>query len=444
MVEDWRISAEGPTYTVGITTSGSGGDGLSVPSGRSLKLDQGVVLKFHRAYNNYANLHIQGSLVAVGAENAPVVFTTTLDDSVGVDLSGNSPQVPGPSAWGGLYVADGGEAVLRDTTITYAATGLHTSSDGNAEIHGAILNSSSGLVAHGFTDATDVDWGSASGPSPFGTGTSVSGTGAVVFPWRGYVAPPRPPAAPAQPAPADNGCKQLVIYGLRGSGELPQGPNETTLPTFGSDTSGFGLDNLVIAGAIRDRVLELKPSATTKFVAIQYLALPVPYLEPRVSGEEFIDSIWQGVDKLLAAMRAESALCPSSQFALVGYSQGALSINIALRNMDSSERSRIGGIALLADPGKLANPTETLWEGAYTPAVDGVRDKPGAYVALNFAGHGPIPSDVSGRTISMCHQRDIVCAPKWNARIAFHENYTYEEDQAMGVFVGTRAAALLP
>ncbi|WP_238694240.1 fibronectin type III domain-containing protein [Nocardioides daphniae] len=120
LVEDWRISAEGPTYTVGITTSGSGGDGLSVPSGRSLKLDQGVVLKFHRAYNNYANLHIQGSLVAVGAENAPVVFTTTLDDSVGVDLSGNSPEAPTPSSWGGIHVADSASATLERVEVRYA------------------------------------------------------------------------------------------------------------------------------------------------------------------------------------------------------------------------------------------------------------------------------------------------------------------------------------
>ena len=89
-------------------------------------------------------------------------------------------------------------------------------------IHGSVLHSTVGVSANTWVDATDVDWGDPSGPSPIGDGTPVTGSGVMVTPWVGSRCRRSRARTPAT-VPADGACSEPLFIGVRGSGEAPQG-----------------------------------------------------------------------------------------------------------------------------------------------------------------------------------------------------------------------------
>ncbi len=97
---------------------------------------------------------------------------------VGQELSSvaGSDASPIPGSWGGIRVS-GGVADLRGVDIRYAAKAVSASNYGDVTLRGTLRQAHSGVVAdsESFVDASDVDWGSASGPAPRGSGTSVQG-----------------------------------------------------------------------------------------------------------------------------------------------------------------------------------------------------------------------------------------------------------------------------
>ena len=159
-------------------------------------------------------------------------------------------------------------------------------------------------------------------------------------------APPRPPLATAQPVPIDNSnkCAQVVVLGLRGSGDAPKAlwdPNNSGgfgkwyPPTFADEQDGFGPNAYDIYYGFQSRLTQTKPGTTLKAVGIQYLGLNVPVLgfldlQP-VTVNDYIASIFDGTDKLITRMYKEVSDCNNTKFVLTGYSQGALAIHVALR-----------------------------------------------------------------------------------------------------------------
>ena len=203
----------------------------------------------------------------------------------------------------------------------------------------------------------------------------------VWMPSRGLAtsAPIRPPPATAQAVPAGNGsqCSDLVVLGLRGSGEEPKaswnlfnsGPfGRWEPPTFTGESDGFGPLGWNISAAFQRKVSESRPATTFKTVGVRYIALDVPLkqLLPPVTPNQYTASIFDGVDKLIARMYAEVSpnQCPASKFVLVGYSQGSLAIHVALRQLadsDTTMLARIAGVGLVADPGRIAYGSELMW-----------------------------------------------------------------------------------
>lgn len=165
-----------------------------------------------------------------------------------------------------------------------------------------------------------------------------------------------------------------------------------------------------------------------------YPALPVPsplQTQRIVTVNQFADSVYDGVDKLHELLLDESTKCPSENFVLAGYSQGALVIHEMMRNLpgNSSLASRIIGFASLADAGRVS----MAEEDTYTA----VEDKDPVLIARsgiwnsimlgNPTTTGALPGWSLTKTVAMCHVNDIVCAKGWGSSIGQHLNYTSAE-----------------
>ena len=219
-------------------------------------------------------------------------------------------------------------------------------------------------------------------------------------------------------------------------------------PTFSGEADGFGNYNNQVFQAF-----DQYQSGTVKKVAIQYRALPVPVVDLRVPPGQYNDSIFDGVDKLIARMNAEEQDCPDTKFVVLGYSQGALSAHIALRilaNNDAQMASKIAGVAFVADPGRISGGAEEWWRSAelvndqltvYTPGVletlsSGVWSAPNLF--QSNSANGPLPASIADRTVALCHNRDLVCAAFLGAGIGPHTNYSSSELEALGYMLAQK------
>jgi hypothetical protein len=251
-----------------------------------------------------------------------------------------------------------------------------------------------------------------------------------------------------------------VVLGLRGSGEAPQavwniGSSPKWLyPVFPDDSSGFGSNAWDVYYGFQTELAAKKPLATTKPIGINYLGLPVPVTSTLpVTPGDFTNSIFDGVDKMTARMYDEVQDCGTgTRFVMMGYSQGALSIHTALRMLAVSDPTMLGrvvGVALVSDPGRVAGGDGTLWEGAGTkgtPAGWFVSSSSGSWTSLMVADsslQGPLPAAIAPKTISICHNFDVVCSITPLANIIPHLSYKPSETNLMGAWLADEVAPQL-
>jgi hypothetical protein len=140
---------------------------------------------------------------------------------------------------------------------------------------------------------------------------------------------------------------------------------------------------------------------------------------------DYYSSIYDGVNKLVEMIYDEANHCPNEKLVLSGYSQGALVIHIALRQLAAADRNilnQIAGVALIADPAKTSNGAEATLEEYdsdfhNTWAGNGIQGAEGVWTKFMYGDDvGPLPSAITGRTIAMCRNHDPVCAtpnPTW-------------------------------
>ena len=74
---------------------------FSIASGTILTIEPGTIIKAKNT--GMLGQGILGNLVAHGTNEAPIIFTSFWDDSVGGDTDGGGPSVSIPGEWQGLY-----------------------------------------------------------------------------------------------------------------------------------------------------------------------------------------------------------------------------------------------------------------------------------------------------------------------------------------------------
>lgn len=122
-----------------------------VPPAMQLALNPGIALKFAASS---ALTTATGRLRLRGTPQAPIVFTSIDDDSVGGDTNQNgTATTPAAGSWGGIAITGTSSSVLEHLRVRYAATGIRCTS-GLASVrhvqvnHGTIGLWISALVPH--------------------------------------------------------------------------------------------------------------------------------------------------------------------------------------------------------------------------------------------------------------------------------------------------------
>ena len=405
---------------------------LDVPEGDTLTVPAGGSLKFSTRIAGSAYMSVEGTLASNGTASNPATFTSINDNSVGGATGSGSP---GVGDWGGIHVDDGGTVDLLGTTITFGSTALSVAEGAEAAVHGRIVNDTVGVSSNTYVDATEVDWGSPSGPAPIGTGTPIEGEGVQPTPWVGFVPPPKPPPSPPPYTPPSKPCANIVFIGARGSGEDGLEKLSEPYPTD-EGTQEYDMGSRV--RAIYQTVKREIAPQTIEPVAVEYPALGAgPMHLGSFANKTFFQNLWEGVSGVETALIGQESRCnETAKFILAGFSSGAFAVHQALGELGGSptvSTKLIAGVALVADPAKLGNGGE-FTVGSAANSADGLYTK--IYSSDPGVQPYPIPQPLTSRTISLCNKGDFVCAPGlFSSTFYTHAYYTYSELESVGQWV---------
>lgn len=157
-----------PAVLSGAVYDGSGGplvagttyqsNGFSVPTGQTLTIPDGVIIKF----GNAATLTVNGTLITNGTGSSPVRFTSIHDDSIGL-LATGSTGTPGAGDWARIdFNGNSGASQLSFTSVRYlgangwdaihAGSGLTMTSCTVSDCSANVLNLENSNAAPTFTN----------------------------------------------------------------------------------------------------------------------------------------------------------------------------------------------------------------------------------------------------------------------------------------------------
>lgn len=409
---------------------------VSVPAGVTLTIEPGAVVAAQPGFG----FEVAGQLLVNATVYDPVTLTSTRDQLT----SFGDGEPPGPGSWSGVLV-QGSTAVvhLDGVRLRYGDKCVRVVETGpDVRISGEVSSCAYGVVSYDpFVRATDVDWGSPTGPAPFGSGASITGLQVAAIPWRGFVAPDMPTDVTPQPPPDNLSCVDVVMYGIRGSGEKPQPAGGSGEETFSGDTDGLGTVPFWSLYYLTQSLSNGRPGTTSKQVALQY---PAPTFAGRTVAETFRLALG-GVPLLRQVIDDELARCPDTQVSAVGMSMGALVLRLYLSGLAGPvPADHIAAVAMVGDPIRPARPTELTWSNANTAAPASVTATPGTWAGL--FGPGQIPATVSDRAISLCNATDsidLICAPIPGSTVTGHTQYPPMTPE-LGAWLGARVLERLP
>jgi hypothetical protein len=186
------------------------------------------------------------------------------------------------------------------------------------------------------------------------------------------------------------GCPDVLVLGLRGSGELPQ-------PNGNMDTQdAMGPENwatyLGIKNAYNGRAVVTEKGVIYPADAV----LPYLFTAPG----DFLESVANGGVNLATAITSEVTACPQAALVVTGYSQGAWAVHRGLYATPQNARSHVAAVLLFGDPEY--NPADTFNRSA--AVLGGIGP---AQVA--DPGASGLPADMNPVAASWCLPHDPVC-----------------------------------
>lgn len=180
------------------------------------------------------------------------------------------------------------------------------------------------------------------------------------------------------PASAVDPCVDVHIVGVRGSGQ----------------SAGYGDQAAGVVSAIEAALIGRGFSVTSE--PLDYPAISVSDSLGLVLLTGAYDaSVSTGAESLRVTLDATQPVCPSTEFVLVGYSQGAQVIKKTLAGVQPTVR--IAGVVLLADP------TRDATQRGIVRLGDPSAERDGAFGAI------ALPHHVSAVAVDVCAAGDGVC-----------------------------------
>jgi hypothetical protein len=401
---------------------------VTVPQGVTLTIKPGAVV----AGKPWQGLVVTGRLEVEGTADHPVTLTSTRDEL----RSFGDGHPPGAGAWLGVRVdGDGAVAHLDGVRLRYGFDCLRVDRGYDVRVSGQVAECIHGVVSYDlFVRAFDVDWGSPTGPAPFGHGSSITNLAIAAVPWRGFVPPDMPSEVTPQPAPADLRCVDLAMYGVRGAGEAPQPADGESQESYSNDAEGLGTIPYGASLAQWQAVANARPT-TVKLVALRYSALG--FSGAQIDLNHHLREMLAGVVRLRQVIDDELTRCPNTQVSVVGMSLGAMVVRLYLGGLAGPvPADHIAAVAMVGDPTRASHPAELTWSDGNTQAPSSLTAISGVWAGL-FT-NGAIPASVSGRTISLCRADDSLCAPGPGTTLTGHARYARDDIEAVGAWMGAR------
>ena len=173
-----------------------------------------------------------------------------------------------------------------------------------------------------------------------------------------------------QPAVAAPSCADVLFIGARGSGQPGPGTTSGWTPTA-KDPLGFGgpvsAPPAITAGVVRHR--------TVAAISVHYAADAVVSKDMLIRPDVYFLGLGNGVAFTESTLRDRAGSCPDERIVLVGYSQGAMVMHRALRNLRASTSARgivnrLDQAILIGDGDRVPNDTSQLI-GPDMPAAAG-------------------------------------------------------------------------
>ena len=170
-------------------------------------------------------------------------------------------------------------------------------------------------------------------------------------------------------------CADVVVLGLRGSGQSPD------------QNSGLGQE---LSRSLRSMVSTLKADVTVRLEAVDYKsARTVNYDTGVADGRRQLHRLFTGLAKQ----------CEDTTFAFIGFSQGAQAVHGYAFDLPADEANRVAFIAMMADASRNADDDITFWSYADKPAPRS--GKAGAGEVFN--------SHTRKKAIDLCVAGDEIC-----------------------------------
>lgn len=406
----------------------------TIPDGIKLSIGPGTVV----AAQPGQSLVVAGTLHVAGTSDAPVDLTTTR----AMLTEHGDGAAPAKGAWRGVTVDGTGAVVHLDgVRLEYGTNCLAVVRAAEVRVSGRVANCVNGVSSGTYVGARNVDWGSPSGPAPFGSGASITSLTVGAVPWRGYVDPAVPRDVAPQPQPFDSRCVDLVMYGVRGAGEQPRPADGAEDATYSTDREGFGGLTWGASYWQWSKVANARPGTTVRVVAIRYPAFPVPSRSS--DWPRFVRGMLTGAVRLRQVIDDELGRCPNTQVTIAGVSQGAIVAHLYLNGVAGSVPfDHIAAVTLIGDPTRPGSSPETTWTAAGAAAPSSVSESSGIW--SGFVGATAVPGGIADRALSWCREDDLICTARPGATLAGHARYSIEDTKAVGTWMAEKALPRLP